>query len=209
MSTPSPILYKLFIIYAKSDKAWVNGHLIPELNIPKDQLLTNQRLPLGMSRAEAYEYAITHSTYTLMVLTPSFLDDAWSEFAPDMASYLGVKEQRTRLIPSICNPAIRPYASSFWLASVASIPTIGPRRSTVCVRPRGFAEPGIGGTPRRQQMRQVAPLALPASADGEWELLSRSPAPVGVDDPRRHPALWPPPDLGADFANVARSYGRL
>ncbi len=98
--------YDLFISCAAADLKWVQGFLLPALGLPAERVICNQQ---SLSGAEAFragaiipeefERAVKGSRFTLLIISPAYLADEWTKFSDQLASYVTVVEQRSRLIP--------------------------------------------------------------------------------------------------------------
>jgi hypothetical protein len=75
------------VVHAAADHAWVHGYLLPELGLPDGAVLTPAGLALGVPRAAELERAVQGAGTVVLVLTPAFLDDVWSELAELLASH--------------------------------------------------------------------------------------------------------------------------
>lgn len=105
--------YELFISYADADHGWVEGYLQPALGLSTKRTITKQDFRLGAQIVDEFERAVTHSRYTVLVLSPAYLADEWSTFAERLVSYAGVAEQRHRLIPLLLQPCTLPLHIDF------------------------------------------------------------------------------------------------
>jgi hypothetical protein len=106
-------LHDLFISYTKADQAWVQGCLIPALGLPVERVTTPQDFRLGVPVADAFEYAVIGSRYTVLVLSPAYLNDEWPRFSEQLSTYVSVTEQRERLIPLLLEPCVLPLRIDF------------------------------------------------------------------------------------------------
>ena len=89
----------MFISYAEADAGWVEGELVPGLALEPGQVRTHRDLDLGGDMLTAYSRLVEESDYTLLVLTPAFLDDPWGNAVKDLAGFLRVENQRGSLLP--------------------------------------------------------------------------------------------------------------
>lgn len=108
--------YDLFILYAESDRNWVQGYLLPALNLSEAKVITVDTLTPGAVRVEEFARAITSSQYTLLILTPAFLVDSWHVFGGQLVNSLSVEEQSARLIPLHLQPTTLPLEIRFRVA---------------------------------------------------------------------------------------------
>lgn len=92
-------IFDLFLSYANADRAWVEGYLISALGISRERIITSDNFQLGAARVNEMERAVKTSRYTLLILSPAYLTDEWSNLGEQLASYLTTTEAQTRLIP--------------------------------------------------------------------------------------------------------------
>ncbi len=105
--------YDLFISYAKVDEQWVEYVLIPALGVSNERIFTQSKFKLGTDKISEFERAIASSRYTLLILTPAFLNDKWTSFSEIIVSYSRVKQQRNCLIPLFLEPCKLPLHLDF------------------------------------------------------------------------------------------------
>lgn len=112
-STPLPDSYEydVFVSYqAKgADKSWVRKTLLPYLETEGLRVCIDTRFPLGVPVITSMERAIQQSRYTLMILSPNYLESGFSEFESLLSQHLGLEQSKSRLIPLIrepCNPRL-------------------------------------------------------------------------------------------------------
>ena len=109
--------YDLFLAYADADRAWVEGFLRPALGVPNEHTITIQTFRPGASVVDECERAVTSSCYTVLVLSPAFLADRWTEFGEQLASFASVEEGRGWLVAIVLQPCQLPLHLRFrvWL----------------------------------------------------------------------------------------------
>ena len=105
--------YDIFVSHAESEKAWVQGYLLPSLSLPSERVIIPQNFRPGASIVQEFERAVTGSRYTILILTPAYLTDAWSTFGEQLISHASVTEQRNRLIPLLLRPCELPLHIDF------------------------------------------------------------------------------------------------
>lgn len=105
--------HELFISYARTDYPWVEGYLLPALGLSPDRVLTPQRFEPGIPVVAAFEQAVTQSCYTLLILTPAYLADEWTQFSDQLASFAHVASGQQRLIPLYLKPCTLPLHLDF------------------------------------------------------------------------------------------------
>lgn len=117
-ATPAPTTlpnddyaYDVFISYlAKdADKTWVRKTLLPALESQGLRVAIDSRFPLGVPLITSVEKAIQQSRYTVVILSPRYLESSYDEFENLIAQHLGLEESKYRLIPVIkeeCTPRL-------------------------------------------------------------------------------------------------------
>jgi formylglycine-generating enzyme required for sulfatase activity len=93
--------YDLFISYARADRWWVDGYLLPVLALPEERVITPDRFESGRSILKEFERAIQCSRYTLIVFSPDYLADQWAVFGEELAGFANVTGQAERVIPLV------------------------------------------------------------------------------------------------------------
>ena len=105
--------YDVFVSHAETDRAWVQGYLLPALSLPPERVITPRDFRPGASIVQEFERAVTGSRYTLLILTKAYLTDTWSTFGEQLVSHASVTEQRDRLIPLLLQPCELPLHIDF------------------------------------------------------------------------------------------------
>jgi len=103
----------LFVLHAPADAPFVHGYLLPELGLPEGSVRTPADFTPGASRAAELERAVTGARVVLLVLTPAFLDDTWSELGEQLASHAAVGAREGRLVPLVLQPCRLPLRVEF------------------------------------------------------------------------------------------------
>ncbi|NEQ67193.1 MAG: TIR domain-containing protein [Symploca sp. SIO2D2] len=100
--------YDVFISYrAKGqDKTWVRKTLLPYLESEGLRVYLEFYFPLGVPVITSMERAIQQSRYTLLVLSPAYLESSYREFEGLVAQHLGLEESQYRLLPIMCEKCI-------------------------------------------------------------------------------------------------------
>jgi hypothetical protein len=97
--------YDVFISYAEEndhDADWVWETLLPRLEeAGLEVAISDDVREAGVSRVVNIERGITQSKRTMIVLSPSYLEDNMAQFENVMAQTLGVQEGAARLVPVI------------------------------------------------------------------------------------------------------------
>src|SRR5688572_23207221 len=110
---PDAPAYDLFVSYAEADRAWVEGALLPSLGLPRERVITPGDFALGAPVVDEYVRAVTQSRYTLLVLSPAFLADAWASLGEQLGSYLSAEGEEGRVIPLRLRPVDLPLQLRF------------------------------------------------------------------------------------------------
>ncbi|MEH2163625.1 MAG: TIR domain-containing protein [Nostoc sp.] len=103
--------YDVFISYRakEGDKTWVRKTLLPYLESQGIRVCVDFRFPLGVPLITSIERAIQKSKYTVIVLSPGYIESGYSEFENLLAQHLGLEESKYRLIPIMreeCTPRL-------------------------------------------------------------------------------------------------------
>ncbi len=103
--------YDVFISYSstKEDKSWVREILLPHLEEAGLRLAVDFRAPLGVPKITFREQAIEGSRYTVLLLSPAYLESDYGEFESLVAQHLGFEESQYRLLPLMieeCTPRL-------------------------------------------------------------------------------------------------------
>lgn len=109
--TPFEFAYDVFISYSQHDQAWVRNVLVPRLENAGLKVCIDYRdFRVGVPIVKEIERALVTSRHTLLVLTPAYLESAWTDFEALMVSTLDPGSQKARLLPLLlepCEPPIR------------------------------------------------------------------------------------------------------
>ena len=89
---PDSYEYDVFVSYqAKgADKSWVRKTLLPYLETEGLRVCIDTRFPLGVPVITSMERAIQQSRYTLMILSPNYLESGFSDFESLLSQHLGL-----------------------------------------------------------------------------------------------------------------------
>ena len=100
MDDPSQFAYDVFISYSHADKAWVRGELLKRLEASGLRACIDYRdFRPGAPIVKEIERALLTCRRTLLVLTPSYLASAWTEFETLLLQTLDPANQNLRLLP--------------------------------------------------------------------------------------------------------------
>ena len=100
--------YDAFISYSTADQEWVEGELFPRLEELDIRYIDYLRFQLGRPRLNEIERAVQESRWTLVILTPAYLQDTWQQFDSILATSYGLEVGEWRLIPVIKGPCELP-----------------------------------------------------------------------------------------------------
>ena len=103
----SPI-YDLFISYADADRAWVEGYLLDALKQAGVRCHSEAAFALGVPRLLEFERAIQGSQRTVLVLSPAYLADGFTQFVDLLAESYGLETATWPVIPLILHPVALP-----------------------------------------------------------------------------------------------------
>jgi len=106
--------YDIFISYSSKDKDWVRGDLLKRLQAAGLRVCIDYRdFRPGAPSVKEMERAVLTSRKTLLILTPAYLNSAWTEFEALMLQTLDPANQNLRLIPLLkeMRPAATPQVS--------------------------------------------------------------------------------------------------
>lgn len=100
--------YDLFISYAEADEAWVEGYLLDSLNQADIHYHWEAAFTLGVPRLKEFENAILNSYRTLLIISPAYLVDNFSEFVDLLGQSYGLETATWPVIPLILHPVELP-----------------------------------------------------------------------------------------------------
>jgi hypothetical protein len=89
--------FDVFIVYTSADYQFVHLELLPALDIPTSRVLLFDELTPGELLVSEIERGISSSRFTVVVLSPAYLEDRWAVFGEQLASHLNVRD--SRIIP--------------------------------------------------------------------------------------------------------------
>src|SRR5262245_27753232 len=73
--------YNVLISYSPAERDWVHEELLPDLEAAGLKVLIDSRdFEIGVPKVVNLERAVEQSEYTLVVVSPGWLDSEWSEF---------------------------------------------------------------------------------------------------------------------------------
>ena len=100
--------YDLFISYADADRAWVEGYLLDALQRAEVRYHSEAAFELGVPRLLEFERAIQESRRTLLVLSPAYVADGFTQFTDLLAQSYGLESATWPVIPLILHPVVLP-----------------------------------------------------------------------------------------------------
>jgi hypothetical protein len=104
---PSPT-YDLFVSYADADRTWMKGYLIDALKQAGVRYRSEASFALGVPRIVEFDRAIKQSQRTLLILSPAYLTDTFSQFADLLAQTYGIETAIWPIIPLVLHPVTLP-----------------------------------------------------------------------------------------------------
>jgi len=96
--------HDLFISYAEAERAWVEGYLLDALVQAGVRCHTEAAFALGVPRLLEFERAVQESRRTLLVLSPAYLAEGFTQFTDLLAQSYGLKTTTWPVIPLILQP---------------------------------------------------------------------------------------------------------
>jgi hypothetical protein len=100
--------YDVFVSYADADAEWVEGYLLDALEIAGVRYHSEEAFRLGVPRVLEFERAIENSKRTLLVITPSYLGENFTQFVDALVQNYGMETATWPVIPLILHPAQLP-----------------------------------------------------------------------------------------------------
>src|SRR5262245_57889517 len=98
-------MYDAFISYAHSDKEWVGEWLLPRLEAAGLHICIDHRdFEVGKPTLVNIEHAVEQSRHTILVLSPAWLNSAWTAFETLLAQTGDPAAQCRRLLPLLLRP---------------------------------------------------------------------------------------------------------
>jgi hypothetical protein len=105
MSDQTLYKYDVFISYSHDDRDWVRKELLPRLEQAGLKVIIDYRdFVIGMPSLVNIETAVDNSRYTLVVLTPAWLESQWAEFEGLLVSTRDPAGRKRKLIPLMLEP---------------------------------------------------------------------------------------------------------
>jgi len=108
MNEQTEYTYDLFISYAETDRAWVEGYLLDGLTQAGVRCHSEEAFALGVPRLLEFERAIQQSQRTLLILSPAYLAESFSQFTDLLAQSYGLETATWPVIPLLLHPVELP-----------------------------------------------------------------------------------------------------
>ncbi len=105
---PESTAYDLFISYVEADRAWVEGYLLDALTQADIKYLSEAAFRLGVPRIQEFQRAIQQSRRTLLVISPAYVADDFSQFVELLGHSYGQDTQTWPVIPLMLEPTPLP-----------------------------------------------------------------------------------------------------
>lgn len=99
-------MLSLFVVHAEADTWFVHGELLPALGLAADQVKLSRELPLGELKLAALERFVESSDVTVVVVSPAFVADDWSQFTELLANHASVEDGR-QVVPLLLDGGSR------------------------------------------------------------------------------------------------------
>jgi TIR domain len=101
--------HDVFISYCYADHEWVRGELLPGLEAAGLKVVVDYRdFEIGVSKLTNIERAVDMCHYTLVVLTPAWIESEWAEFESLLAETADPAGRRHKLMPLLYAPCQLP-----------------------------------------------------------------------------------------------------
>jgi formylglycine-generating enzyme required for sulfatase activity len=108
MTQQTEYIHDLFVSYADADRAWVEGYLLDGLTQAGVRCHSEAAFALGVPRLLEFERAVKESARTLLVLSPAYLAEGFSQFTDLLAQSYGLETATWPIIPLILHPVELP-----------------------------------------------------------------------------------------------------
>ncbi|MEH2112283.1 toll/interleukin-1 receptor domain-containing protein [Nostoc sp.] len=90
--------YDVFIYYSTQDREWVQNELLPDLEKQSLRIWVDRNIELGDSFTAEIEQAVQTSRKILLILSPDYLNDVWTQFEQSVLYKLEISNWASRLI---------------------------------------------------------------------------------------------------------------
>jgi hypothetical protein len=85
---PAAHAFDLFVVHAAADADFVREYLLPALDLPWLRVLLSDALTPGALVVSELDRGVSRSRFTVVVLSPAYLEDRWAVLGEQLASYL-------------------------------------------------------------------------------------------------------------------------
>ncbi len=126
MSAEDGLSFDLFISYAEADSTWVEGYLLHSLTRAGVRCHSEAAFELGVPRLLQFERAVQGSSRTLLVLSPAYLAEGFSQFTELLAQSYGLETATWPVIPLKLHLVKLPPRLAMLTALDATDPTAWP-----------------------------------------------------------------------------------
>jgi len=72
--------YELFVVYTATDAGFVHRYLLPAIGLHPSRVLLIDELRLGEMIVPEIDRCVSSSRFTVVVLSPAYLQDCWAIF---------------------------------------------------------------------------------------------------------------------------------
>ena len=96
--------YDVFISYSDENATWVEGYLLDAFEAADIRYIEETAFKLGVPRLLEFERAIKTSKYTLLVLSPSYLAENFTQFVDVLVQSYGIESATWPVIPFLLEP---------------------------------------------------------------------------------------------------------
>jgi len=93
--------YDIFISYASEDTQWVKGYLLDALQQANIKFITEEAFTVGAPRLTEFERAVKESARTLLVLSPAYLAENFTQFIDLLAQSYGLETATWPVLPLV------------------------------------------------------------------------------------------------------------
>lgn len=100
--------YDVFLSYSSQDYKWVREKLLPRLKRANVRVIDETGFTIGAPIIQERERAVQQSRYTLLVISPAWLDSSWPAFDELLTSSFGMETRTWRAIPLMIAPCELP-----------------------------------------------------------------------------------------------------
>jgi len=104
-----PFTFDVFVSYSPADREWVWQTLLPRLEEAGLRVCLDERdFEIGIPRLVNIERAVDNSRYTLIVMTPAWVNDQWNDLESLLVGSTDPAGRKGRLKPCMLKPCEPP-----------------------------------------------------------------------------------------------------